>query len=202
MESGKIKNLIDKFKAFYDDKYGMLIVVSWTVLIICLIIKLFGGNWFELGVENTKFINFCNYVENTQWLKMTIACLIYLLTTYPVLCCILNKRYLNKKLTLYFISLIIVKSIVGWYSVIFAFILDFIIIILLPLVICKFKNWKRVIFGNLLIMVFQLVTIGIRNLSMNFNLGNTVIENYLIQVDYYIMVLLFYLYNFKRKKEQ
>lgn len=58
--------LIKKFKEFYNSTYGMLITVSWILLIVCLIIKLFGGNWFELNTENSNFIQFCLYVENKQ----------------------------------------------------------------------------------------------------------------------------------------
>lgn len=38
-----MKKIWNNFKAFYNDIYGMLIVVSWAIFIICLIIKLFGG---------------------------------------------------------------------------------------------------------------------------------------------------------------
>lgn len=196
----KAKDLFNSFKRFNDDKYGMLIVVSWVVLGICLIIKLFGGNWFELSVENDKFIAFCNFVDNTMWVKMTLACLIYLFTTYPAMCVYLDKPKLDKKLLLIFFPLMIIKSISSWYILILAYILDVIILIILPIIISK--KWKRVIFGNILVFVFQVITILIRNISFDFNLGNTVIENYLYQVDYYIMIILFYLYTFKNKKRK
>jgi hypothetical protein len=192
--------LLKKFKEFYDNKYGMLIIVSWAVLIICWLIKLFGGNWFELGTENIKFINFCNFVDNTKWLKIILACLIYLFTTYPVLCCILNKKYLNTKLLIIFMPLMIIKSITGWYILWIAYIIDLFIIVILPLIICKFKNWRRVVLGNVLVLSFQLLTMAIRNIGVGLNSNNTFIEQALIQVDYYIMIMLFYLYNFRRER--
>ena len=75
------KKLKDKFLNFYHTTYGMLITVSWVVLIACLIIKLFGGNWFALESKNSKFNDFCIFVDNTQWLKMILACIIYIVTS-------------------------------------------------------------------------------------------------------------------------
>lgn len=196
----KAKELFNSFKRFNDDKYGMLIVVSWVVLVVCLIIKLFGGNWFELNVENDKFIAFCNFVDNTMWAKMTLACMIYLFTNYFILCILIDRRKLDKKLILIFFPLMITKSIVNWYFTTIGFILDVIILIVLPIIIGR--KWKRVIVGNLLVMAFQLITIGIRNISINFNFNNTFLEQTLIQVDYYIMIILFYLYAFKNKKRK
>lgn len=194
----KIKGLYDKFKDFYDDKYGMLITVSWVVLIFCLIVKLFGGNWFELSSENDKFVAFCNFVDNTMWLKMTLACMIYLFTNYFILCILINRKKLDKKIVALFLPLMITKSLISWYVLWVSYVLDVLILVILPLIIGK--KWKRVLFGNVLIFAFQVVTILIRNVSFDFNLGNTFIEQTLYQIDYYLMIILFYLYTFKKNK--
>lgn len=191
-----------KFKEFYNNKYGMLITVSWGLLIICLIIKLFGGNWFELSSENEKFISFCSFVDNTQWLKMILACLICLITGYPFLCILLNKEKLNLKESLIFIPLMICKSILGWYILYISYILDVFIIILIPLILNKFKNWKRVIIGNILIFIFQLMLIIIRNFSGGLNDFGTFIPQVIIQIDYFLMIFLFYLYNIKNIRKE
>lgn len=199
-----MKTIISKFKAFYGTTYGMLITISWVVLLICLIIKLLGGNWFELGTNNEHFISFCNYVDNTQWLKMILACIIYLITTLPVLLILLNEPKLKPRNYAIFIPLMICKSVVSWYSVVISYILDFVIIILLPLILKKFKNWEMVIFGNALVFVFQCITFLIRNIGIKigFNINNSFIVQTIYQVDYYLMILLFYLYYFKIKKEK
>lgn len=196
----KLKKFVDDFKKFYANQIGMLIIVSWVVLIICLIIKLFGGNWFELWWENKHFINFCNYVDNNIWLKRVIACLVCLFTTLPALCVFLNEKKLTKKHLLIFIPLIIIKSVLGWFISNITFILDLIILIIIPTLLTK--NWKRILLGNVLVFIFQLITILTRNLNAFglFNSSNTTIENLLIQIDYYLMILLFYLYTFKRKE--
>ena len=159
-----MRKIWNSIKAFYNNTYGMLIIISWILFIICLIIKLFGGNWFELGTSNEKFNMFCEYVDTTKVLKKVIACLIYLFTGYPIICILLNKSKLDNKSTLIFIPLMVCKSLVSWHSI--------------------------------------LISILVRNISLDFNVGNTIIENYLVQVDYYLMVILFYLYYFKSKNKE
>lgn len=198
----KIKTLISKFKDFYSNPYGMLITMSWLLLIVCLIIKLFGGNWFELGSENSKFIQFCNYVENIKWLKISIATTISIITTIPLMCLIYNRKDWKLKHIIIYLIVMILKTILSWYSVLISTIIDLLFLIIIPIIITK--NWKRPIISNLLIMVLQLTTIFIRNVSTfgNFNTNNSTIENMLIQIDYYIMLMLLFLYNFKRKEKQ
>ena len=201
----KFKLIANKFKEFNRDTYGMLITVSWILLVICLVIKLFGGNWFELWWDNEKFIAACNYVENNTILKMIVACSFSILTTIPFICIILKRNKLNIKLTILFSLLIAIKSILNWYISGISYIFDFVTLILLPLIINKFKNLKIVLFGNVLVFIFQLITITLRNLSYgfgNFNMGNTVIEQILYQIDYILMIMLFYFYYFKNKKRK
>lgn len=175
--------------------FKVLIIACWVVLAICLVIKLFGGNWFELATNNTKFIKFCEWIENNQVPKMILYCIIAILTTYPALCVFINKKYLNLKESLIFIPLIAIKSIVGWYISGITIIFDFLTLIIVPLIIVKFKYWKRIIIGNLLVILFQIITIVVRNLNPNIAIENLVVEALLYQIDYYVMIALFYLYN-------
>lgn len=195
-----MRKLKDRFIAFYDDSYGMLITVIWILLIVCLIIKLFGGNWFELGTENEKFMNFCNFVEGKLPLKMFIACIINAVSCYPIYCIILNKKTLNLKEFLIFIPMTAIKSIVSWYNSTISFVID-LFMLLVPTTILN-KNFKRTIICFALVNAFQIITILLRNLSFDFNTSNTVVENYLAQIDYYLMILLFYLYTFKTKNKK
>ena len=193
-----------KLKEFIKSPYGLIICISWIALIICLIIKLFGGNWFELWLNNDKFIGFCEFVDNTQWLKMILACVICVATTIPAMCVFLNVKKLNLNQYLLFIPLMITKSILGWYILWLAYVLDIFILIIIPLILCKFKNWKRTIFGNILVILFQFLTLAVRNLNVGtgFNENNTFLIQTLYQVDYYLMILLFYLYNTKKLKKE
>ena len=46
------------------DKYKTLITACWIVLLCCFVVKLLGGNWFEIACTNEKFIAFCNMFNN------------------------------------------------------------------------------------------------------------------------------------------
>ena len=180
-----------------------LIITCWAVLVLCLVIKLLGGNWFELATENTKFIQFCEFVDNTMWLKMLLACLIYVGSTYLYLCVASNKQYLSLKETIVYIPIMIAKSILFWYFPTIATIMDICLITIIPLAFGKFRNWKRILIGFVLINIFQIMSIIIRNIGFaNFN-NNTTLISMIMQIDYYIMVMLMYLYNLyinKRKE--
>lgn len=195
-----MKYLREKISKFANDKYGMLIFMSWIILIACLVVKMFGGNWFELSTENSKFIEFCLYVDEHMWLKAILACVIYVGTTYPILCIILNNKRLQNKHKILFIPFMILKSLISWYNVAISFVIDFIITLFIPILITK--KIKRPLLCVVIVLIFQIMTIVIRNVSFDFNLSNTFIEQTLYQVDYYLMIILFYLYNFKERKEE
>lgn len=67
-----------------SNKLKILIITCWVVYIICLIIKLCGGNRFEIATTNQRFIDVCNYIDNNLWLKMIIATIIYVISTYII----------------------------------------------------------------------------------------------------------------------
>lgn len=194
-----MKNLISKFKAFYGTTYGMLIVISWVVFLICLIIKLLGGNWFELGTNNEHFINFCNFVDNTMWLKMILACIICIFSTYIVMCLLLNKRKLSLKDLAIYIPLIAIGSIVSWKFQWLNLIIQLLYLVVFPLIQTK-GNWKRIVLIIVFVFLFQSISLIFRNLGYwDFNENNFIFQT-LIQVDYYLMLILTYLYNFNEKE--
>lgn len=64
------------------------------------------------------------------------------------------------------------------------------------------KNFLRNIVCFSLVLGFELITIVLRNLSFDFNTSNCFLKQVLYQIDYYIMILLFYLYNFRKEKNK
>ena len=189
-----------KIKEFIKSPYGLIILISWIALIICLIVKLFGGNWFELWLENDNFIKFCEFVDNTQWLKIVLAFIIGIFTTYPLMCLIYNVKYYKGLWIVLYIIIMILKSLSSWYFKIGSYIIDLLILIIIPMIITK--NWKRPIIVNILTMALQLLTILIRNVNSGLNAADTFIEQFLIQIDYYLVLILLYLYNTKKLEER
>lgn len=50
----------------------ILMLTCWCLLILAMLAKLLGANWFIATTNNEKFINVCNYIDNHFWLKATI----------------------------------------------------------------------------------------------------------------------------------
>lgn len=191
----KIKSKLDDFT---ENKYGSLIYVSWLVLICCFVVKIFGLNIFELESENSLFVKLCDFIDENVWLKMVLANIICLVSSYFILCIMLNNKRLNAKQLIVFLPLLIAKSLISWYNSFISLLLD--IIIMLGITSAFNKNFLRNIICFALVLSFQLITIVLRNLSFDFNESNCFLKQILYQIDYYIMILLFYLYNFRKEK--
>lgn len=175
-----------------------LIRASWVVLIACMLVKLFGGNWFEIVCNNKNFIAICNYVDNNMWLKMILACIFQLISGYFILSIIFKTKYLKIKYIIIFMPLLIIRSILSWYIPFSTFIFDLFITVIIPIIITR--NWKRVLIVNLLMIAFQLISMFIRNLSIiDFNDNNTIVS-LIMQIDYYVMMFIYYLYTIKERR--
>lgn len=191
-----------KIKDFIKSPYGLIILISWIALIICLIVKLFGGNWFELWLENDNFIKFCVFVDEIIWLKRTLAVIIAITSTYLIMCLIYNVKYYKGLWLVLYIIIMVLKSLSSWYLLVVSCIMDALILIVIPMIITK--NWKRPIIVNIIILGLQLMTLAVRNLNVGtgFNVNNTFIIQVLYQIDYYLMLILLYLYNIKKMNKE
>ena len=94
--------------------FKTLIITSWVVLIACFLIKILGGNWFELAVENEKFILFCNFIDNTPDVKILLTAVIYCVSTYFVVCAIVKKEKLPIHISVILIIYMLIKSVLSW----------------------------------------------------------------------------------------
>ena len=50
-----------------------VIIVCWVALAICFVIKLFGGNFFQIICENETFIAICEFCDNNWWASYIIG---------------------------------------------------------------------------------------------------------------------------------
>lgn len=78
-----------------------------------------------------------------------------------------------------------------------------IILIVIPLIVGKLKNWLYVLIGVGAIILFQQISLFIRN--QNFYLDkDSLLINIIMSIDYYIMVILYYLHirYYKTKKNK
>jgi hypothetical protein len=72
------------------------IALCWIALFAFWAIKLFGGNWFEIVVENKNFIKFSNIVQNT-WVKYLVSLFTIAVAKYLTFGAICQKFYFKGK---------------------------------------------------------------------------------------------------------
>jgi hypothetical protein len=177
------------------------IVLCWLSLFSFWAIKLFGGNWFEIMVENENFVQFSNKVQNT-WLKYLVSFFTTTLVNIFTFGAIAQEFVLKKTKLIYFIfsnismwavvNFINVEFLQVWYGyltiIIFGFIYQ--------------KRWKKLfgIMAVVLELVFSTLSIITRSIQVKF------ITDYLVLmimiIDVQIMYALYYLYSNLLKMEK
>lgn len=178
------------------------IVICWISLFAFWAIKLFGGNFFEVVVENKNFIKFSETVQNS-WLKYLVSFITIALSNYMTLGAVCQKFYFKGK-----------QSIVIWFSIItmwvvanfieidflkmwYGYILTFLIPLFYQIKYKKLLGLLAVVFD----LGFSIISMLVRNIPL------VVSSNYMISmimsIDIYIMICLYYLYsnliNMKRR---
>ena len=184
-----------------NDKRKILkrvIGLCWFSLIFCMVIKLFGGNYFEIASKKETLVNVCNWIDG-NFIKEIIR-FVFLNLSYYLYVSSICKRKLKLKEFMICEVFIVIDTIAKYYNTTLGFIADCLMLFASPLVISKFK-WKNSIIGFLLINAFQLISLFTRNISLGI-LENTMLVEIILQIDYYIMLILYYLYSVKLKGEK
>lgn len=179
------------------NKYKILLISCAVVLLICFAIKMLGGNLFEIMVENQKFINACNWLDGS-WVKFLITTPMYFLSTYIPYLCMIDKKFGQELWISFFV---LPASLLKVYFPYAGLVLDIIVMILIPLCMCEFSNWKKVIVINVLMIGFQAISLLTKNIGF-YMPSDSLIVSLIFSIDYYIMIILFYLWYNGRKEKQ
>ena len=182
-----------------------VIVVCWIALAICFGIKLFGGNLFEIICNNENFIKVCEYADNHFWAYYVINVIYCYVCMYFLTLAMIGKwRYSKQQIIILTITImlgVIIKSI----NPVISFICDVWQGVLMP-ILFTLKNKKRIIFvfvGNILLILFQLVSMFVKNIGINLITNNGMLVTTIFGIDVFLMVLLYYFYSnlVKNKKK-
>lgn len=179
-----------------------IIGLCWFSLILCMVVKLFGGNYFEIASKNENFINVCNWIE-TNFISTVIMYGFYCLSYYLIIS-IFSRNCIKGKNKIILIIVALFLCTIKGHSNIIGFIIETISMIFLPLFMSKGKKSKIIIncvISYAVINVFQLLSLFIRNIDAQLVNANFCIS-LLFQVDYYIMLILYYLYSVKLRGEK
>lgn len=188
---------MDKDRVVTEDNYKQvvlkrMIALCWVLLGVCFVVKIFGGNFFAF-VGESEFIKWLStnkiLLGAVQFILYCVGTMLYFLTLfknkniiYCVVCTLITgilKQFVDVSDIFIYLSLTI--------EAVFVFIIPAII---------KKKQWYNVIIMGILLLVFQMVSMFVKNIGIiNFPYDETV--GFIFLIDYYIMLSLVYLYSIK-----
>lgn len=184
----------DKEKlSMYVDITRTTIILCWVVLIAFWCLKLFGGNWFEIMVENENFVAFSEIVQNT-WVKYLVSFFTIFIANYFVFGAISEKFYFKGKLLFIVMGLIFsiwfVSNFINFANIKVWF--GYIVLITYSLLYQKGFKKSYGFLAILLELIFTVLSMLTRNIEVQ--IMNNYLIGFILSIDVYIMFALYYLY--------
>lgn len=181
------------------------IILCWVLLAVCFVVKIFGGNFFNIICENERFIKVCTYIENTFWyyvISFISNCLGTLLLWLSMARQIrFSKKDFIISLTIILILYIIQCVLIQFNALLSSMLISVLKFVILPLFVFRF-NWKQVLLVSLCDVLFQFMTLTIKSLSLVKVLSENVLISLIFMIDYYIMLTLCFLYFYYTNKNK
>lgn len=181
-----------------------VIIISWITLALCFVVKIFGGNFFEIMCKNQNYKALCEYADSHFWCKYLIAILSSMFCHSLYVLSILQKfKFSLKEFLFTFISILISCLLKLINQTIGAF-FDIWIGFGLPFVLLSKdfkKKWWHVFIAYAFSFVFQLISLLVKNLSIGIIDDSTFIS-LIYMIDVYIMCILYYLYRNYQKENK
>ena len=181
------------------------IVLCWIMLVACFAIKLFGGNWFEVACTNEHFSMICGFVDERLALQNAIALILYVLSTTIIMLSSARAPSPTKKQLAFLVVCVSSIWALQYLSLTAKAVVEMSFFLFCPfllnLVVEKRAITKRAFFveilfgaiGIALTWAFQLLSLITRNFGVSF-VGDETLVALILMVDYYIMIVLYYLY--------
>lgn len=173
-----------------------VIIACWLALIVCLIIKLFGANIFEIICKNETFIKVCEYADTHLWANYVISAIYCFVSLYFFTLAILQERKFKWWQLLIVILTVLVGTAVKIWNSIAGIIFDVWQFIAMPILFLG-KQWKsywKILVANALLIAFQLVSMYVKSIKVGTILGDSVLVGTIFSIDVVIMIVLYYAY--------
>lgn len=184
------------------------IIVCWVLLAICFVVKICGGNFFNIICNNKNFIKFCNYCD-TSFIRYIIY-FIYFMFESTILLLIIRPdvKIRSKRFLFYSISVFIFWIIKNLYeqgiivlNVILATVIPLCVLYLLLLVFSKrpYMSLFMVLYELLLATISSII----KSISLTGTLSDSFLLYFIFNIDYYILLIIPLLYarlKFKKGK--
>lgn len=180
------------------------IIMCWALLIICFIIKIFGGNFFNIISNNERFIQLCKFIDNT-WIYYVVGYINYIFAGYIYTFAIVGKTKFEKQTYIIILIILTLCYLSKSISLYFGMIIDYCFYILIFCCILCVKNNMtlkksilRTLVGLLLINLFQVISIFVKNIGIFVIINNNSLIQIIFNIDYFIMLLLYMFYSIRK----
>jgi len=173
-----------------------VIVISWITLALCFVVKIFGGNFFEIMCENPNYKALCEYADNNFWCKYLLAFTTSIIAQSFYELSIMAKYKFNKKeFIITFIS-VLLSCYFKLLNTTIGLVFDLWLLILLPIILLgkNYKQYWKAFLGLALNFAFQIISLLTKNISFGITDNSTFIS-LIYGIDIYIMCFLYYLYS-------
>lgn len=181
------------------------IISCWIILAICFVIKIFGGNFFTIVCNLEGFNKFCEFCDST-FIVYIFQFIIFGISSFIIFRCIDYKCSIKKtfiKVSIYYFVWILkhLQSMaIITINIYLMDAIDFVVIYLLSVIFDTNKKYKFIkpILFLLLLFIFTMISAITKNIGIKDSLPNSSLISLIFMIDYYIMLILTYLYQKRR----
>lgn len=182
------------------------IIICWGLLISCFIIKLCGGNFFAIYCDNQKFVDFCNFIDKIK-VSYILQFISFVASTYLIIK-IANFNVDNMKLfyticvmSFYWLfKTLLALNFANLGNVIYD-VFDFLLLISITFYCSKeqtLKTFRNSIIIVLIVYLFSFMSAITKCIGLRGCINSSFFVGFIFMIDYYIMLLLAYLYQKRR----
>ena len=179
----------DKTKLLHERALMTCVIM----LFLCIILKLFGVRWFDLDTSISILNKIDNVVMNNVCLSFGYSFVMRCVNGYLIFIIVTKQLRIKTSIFLLITSFgVISTTLLKGHPL--SFILDTLLLLLLCLSYeCKLSLVKEYFITFALNIIFQIISLFIRNLTYHLSSYGLVVS-ILLNLDYYIMLLILYLY--------
>lgn len=181
-------------------KLSLSIKLCWLLLIIFWLICFISGEKLNVIIHSEKLIAFGEFIDKYDVLRYSVAFILYYFNMIIIIYTILKKKIFSSNalpISLFIVLIWVLKFIFIEYD--FSSYFDFSYIIFA--IILDRRKWLRSIYMMILVFIFSLLTMGIKqyNNILVENLPTIVVS--VMMIDYYIIFVVYYLYSRKEENQ-
>lgn len=178
----------------YDKYLSTSLKVYLFLLIIVFIMKLVGLDYFGLELNNLTLIKISNYLSSNHFGDLYFFISVYI-QFYFYLCLVCKKSKLYKQALIgsllnYGIQIILMKVLNIKMNILYSA-LSISIMFIIPMIVNKRIMLKRQFKYIILITLYQLLSLVIRNINLHYEYGNFLVDS-LLNIDQLLMLAITY----------